>query len=68
MPDHANELSGLMVSAITGGAFIPPVMGVVADGVSIQTAFLVPVVCILYLLFVAVVNNVHVSKNRSIIV
>ncbi|MBN8860040.1 MAG: MFS transporter [Sphingobacteriales bacterium] len=68
MPDHANELSGLMVSAITGGAFIPPVMGVVADGASIQTAFLVPVVCILYLLFVAVVNNVHVSKNRSIIV
>lgn len=57
MPEHTNELSGLMVSAIAGGAFIPPVMGMVADGTSIQTAFLVPALCLLYLLFVAIINN-----------
>jgi len=56
MPDHSNELSGLMVSCIAGGAIIPPVMGMVADGTSIQTAFAVPVLCILYLLLVALVN------------
>jgi fucose permease len=61
MPEHTNELSGLMVSAIAGGAFIPPVMGMVADGISIQTAFAVPVLCILYLLFVAIMNN---SKTK----
>ena len=57
MPEHTNELSGLMVSAIAGGAFLPPVMGMVADGISIQAAFIVPVFCILYLLFVAILNN-----------
>jgi len=60
MPEHTNELSGLLVSAIAGGAFIPPIMGLVADGTSIQTAFVVPIVCILYLLFVAIINN----KNK----
>ncbi len=57
MPEHTNELSGLMVSAIAGGAFLPPVMGMVADVTSIQMAFVVPVLCILYLLFVAIINN-----------
>jgi len=57
MPEHTNELSGLMVSAIAGGAFIPPVMGMVVDLTSIQTAFVVPVLCVLYLLFVAIINN-----------
>ncbi len=60
MPQHTNELSGLMVSAIAGGAFIPPLMGLIADHLSILTAFIVPVICIAYLLFVALVNN---SKN-----
>lgn len=57
MPQHTNELSGLMVSAIAGGAFIPPLMGLIADHLSILTAFIVPVICIAYLLFVALVNN-----------
>jgi FHS family L-fucose permease-like MFS transporter len=57
MPEHTNELSGLMVSSVAGGAFIPPLMGMVADSTSIQTAFIVPLICILYLLFVATINN-----------
>ena len=57
MPEHTNELSGLMVSSVAGGAFIPPLMGMVADTTSIQIAFVVPVLCILYLLFVAGINN-----------
>ena len=65
MPEHTNELSGLMVSAIAGGAFIPPVMGMVADGTSIQTAFVVPVLCILYLLFVAIINNRKIQYENE---
>lgn len=57
LPEHTNELSGLLVSAIAGGAFIPPIMGLVVDNTSIQTAFIVPLACILYLLFVAIINN-----------
>ena len=57
MPEHTNELSGLMVSSIAGGAFIPPIMGLVADFTSILTAFIVPLLCLVYLLFVAIMNN-----------
>ncbi len=57
MPEYTNELSGLMVSAIAGGAFIPFIMGVVADTTTIQFAFVVPLLCIAYLLFVALINN-----------
>ncbi len=49
MPDRSNELSGLMVTAILGGALIPPVMGAVADSTSSMIGFVVPLVCILYI-------------------
>jgi fucose permease len=51
MPERANELSGLMVTAIVGGAFVPPIMGAVADSTSILMGFLVPMVCLVYILF-----------------
>jgi MFS transporter, FHS family, L-fucose permease len=49
MPQKTNELSGLMVTAIVGGAFIPPIMGFVADTTSIEYGFLVPLVALLYI-------------------
>jgi FHS family L-fucose permease-like MFS transporter len=65
MPNHTNELSGLMVSCIAGGALIPPIMSMVADGTSIQTAFVVPVLCIIYLLFVAIINNRKIQYSNE---
>ncbi len=57
MPDSANALSGLMVTAIVGGAFLPPLMGFVADRVhSTQIAFLVPLSAILYITWAATMN------------
>jgi fucose permease len=53
MPDRTNELSGLMVTAIVGGAVVPPLTGAVAD-ISVQLGFLVPAICILYILILAV--------------
>ncbi len=58
LPARANELSGLMVTAIVGGAFIPPIMGFIADKTSILIGFVVPLACVAYLLMVAVVNIV----------
>jgi MFS transporter, FHS family, L-fucose permease len=57
MPEYTNELSGLMVSSIAGGAIIPPIMGMIADNTSILFAFIVPLCCISYLIFVAIINN-----------
>ncbi len=53
MPQRANELSGLMVTAIVGGAILPPVMGLVADSTSVLAGFIVPMLAILYVLYVA---------------
>jgi MFS transporter, FHS family, L-fucose permease len=64
LPEHTNELSGLMVSSIAGGALIPPVMGMVADVTSVQSAFIVPVLCISYILFVAIINNKKIQNEN----
>ncbi|MBG7630500.1 MAG: MFS transporter [Bacteroidetes bacterium] len=57
LPERANELSGLMVTAIVGGAFIPPLMGLVADSTSILLGFLVPLACLIYILFSTIVAS-----------
>lgn len=54
MPDKANELSALMVTAIAGGAIIPPIMGFVADHTTLQQSLVVPFGCVLYLVVVAI--------------
>lgn len=49
MPEKTNELSGLMVTAIVGGAFVPPIMGFVADHSSVTLGFIVPLIAMLYI-------------------
>jgi fucose permease len=56
MPERANELSGLMVTAIVGGALLPPLMGFVADHSTVQVSFLVPLAAILYISGIALTN------------
>ena len=43
--------SGILNMAIVGGAILPLIQGVIADHIGLQHAFLVPVVCYLYILF-----------------
>lgn len=56
MPEKSNELSGLMITAIVGGAFIPPIMGFVADSTSVLLGFLVPLTAVLYIGYVSLFN------------
>ncbi len=50
MPEDSNSLSGLLVMAIVGGAFLPPLMGYVSDATgSVRTGFLVPLAAIAYI-------------------
>ena len=57
MPEHANALSGLMVTAIVGGAFLPPLMGLIADkSHSAQVGFMVPLAAIIYITWAATLN------------
>jgi MFS transporter, FHS family, L-fucose permease len=45
--------SGIMIMAIVGGAIIPLTQGAIADRIGIHHAFLLPVLCYLYILFFA---------------
>ncbi len=57
IPERANELSGLMVMAIVGGAIVPPVMGLVADMTkSVQAGFIVPLLALLFIAWTSLVN------------
>jgi fucose permease len=48
MPERGNEISGLLVTAIVGGAVLPLAVGIVADHTSVKTSLFVPVAAILY--------------------
>jgi len=56
MPQRSNELSGLMVMAIAGGAIVPLIMGKVADISNVLTSFAVPLVCLLYISFASFIS------------
>ena len=43
--------SSLLVMAIIGGAFFPAIMGRISDASSIQRAFVVPLLCYLFILY-----------------
>jgi MFS transporter, FHS family, L-fucose permease len=45
--------SGLINMAIVGGAIIPLIQGVMADSIGIHHAFILPVICYLYIVFYA---------------
>jgi fucose permease len=64
MPEHTNELSGLMVTAIVGGAIVPPLMGLVADASTVQLSFLVPMAAIAYITWVALMNLRRTSTSH----
>jgi fucose permease len=51
-PDKANEISGLMVTAIVGAAIVPLLTGYIAN-TSLIYSFCVPLACIFYVLFMA---------------
>ena len=57
--------SGLMSMAIVGGAIVPLIQGAVADHSGIHHAFLLPVVCYLYILFFALKGSTPNSERQA---
>lgn len=57
-PEKANEISGLMIMGVFGGAVIPPVMGVMADATGNQTGSVIVIAaCMVYLAFCAFMSG-----------
>jgi len=57
--------SGIMITAIVGGAFIPVAQGWFADHMGIHHAFFVPVICYLYILFYALSGSKPNSERYA---
>lgn len=50
---HTNQGSGMLSTAIFGGAVIPALQGLVADNSSMQLSFILPVLCYAYIAWYA---------------
>lgn len=50
---YTSQGSSFLIMMILGGAIIPPVQGILADGSGIHFSYIIPVICFSYLLFFA---------------
>lgn len=64
-PQRQNEVSGLMMMGLIGGAIFPPIMGAAADAMGQFGGIIVMAVGAVYVLFVAVAYRVLQSSKRS---
>ena len=48
---HTSQGAGILCLAIVGGAIVPVLQGVLADTIGIQPAFILPLVCYLYIAY-----------------
>lgn len=53
LPEKANQISGLMITAVAGGGVVTPVMGGAIGSVGIAGGLLVVLACVLYLTYCA---------------
>lgn len=51
--------SGLINSLIVGGAVVPVLMGLIADGIGVRFVFILPIICYMYIVFYAFVGSKH---------
>jgi FHS family L-fucose permease-like MFS transporter len=58
--------SGILNMAIVGGAILPVIQGLIADRVGIHHAFVIPVVCYLYILFYGLSGSKPNSERYAI--
>ncbi len=58
LPARANEISGLMIMGVAGGAVLPPVMGVFSDIIGQVGGMMVVLAGMLYLLFASIVIKI----------
>ena len=56
---YTKDCSSLLIMAIVGGGIIPPIMGAISDSYNIQTAFIVPAICYIYIFFYGFRGSKH---------
>ncbi len=63
LPERTNEISGLMIMAISGGAVLPPFMGWISDVAGVMTSsFFLVAACAIILVVSLQIRNKKVTK------
>lgn len=57
MGNYTSQASGLLCLAIVGGALVPLAQGLLADSIGLQFAFIIPVICYLYITWFGAVGS-----------
>jgi len=57
MPSRVNEISGLLIMAVVGGAVVPPIMGVVNSEAGVVGSILVLIACFAYMFVLPLVHS-----------
>jgi FHS family L-fucose permease-like MFS transporter len=61
---YTSQASGFLIMMILGGAFIPPMQGLLADYTDIHISYIIPVFCFIYLTWYAwKVKKVLINKG-----
>lgn len=60
-PEYANEISGLIIFAVCGGAVIPPIAGILTDALGYSSIIYVLLACIVYVSYATYYLNRKVS-------
>ncbi len=55
---HTGQGSGILCTAIVGGAIIPVIQGMFADNIGIHHAFFLPVLCYLYIAYYGIKGHI----------
>ncbi|MCL5028319.1 MAG: L-fucose:H+ symporter permease [Bacteroidetes bacterium] len=62
---HTGQGSGILCMAIVGGAIIPVIQGFIADSIGIHHAFILPVLCYLFIVFYGIKGHIpHLPKLK----
>ena len=57
------KAASFLVMAVAGGAFCPPIMGLIADRSSMSIAFIIPMVCFAFIAYYAIWGQSKVRKG-----
>jgi len=64
MPSRANEISGLLVMAVVGGAIIPPIIGIVSSNFGVIGSISVLIFCFIFILIIPMIKTKNLSSHE----
>ena len=61
---HTSQGSGILCLAIVGGAIVPLIQGLLADTIGVQSAFILPVVCFVFIAYYGLIGSKPITDTK----